>query len=298
MPMRAATWVARHVIRSRLSSLQDPAKAAADFDRAAAWLFKRPPFLCHLQEIVNAVPVHWISVGNVHSRRVILYFHGGVYMAGSGAGYSGMLGRLSKMTGLRVCAPDYRLSHQSPFPAAFDDARAVWDGLIAKGHDPSDIVLGGDSAGGGLMLALLSDLSLHGVVPAGCFAMSPWTDLTMTGESLSATSEAVLPVARMNDAVENYMGAQDPADPRASPLFAEFKDVPNVCIQVGHGEALLDDARRMAQLLQSKGSDVSLHILDTDFHVFQILDGWIPEARTALKQIADFVQSSFVSDKR
>uniref|UniRef100_UPI00404891CF alpha/beta hydrolase n=1 Tax=Yoonia sp. TaxID=2212373 RepID=UPI00404891CF len=148
LALRMATWGARRFVRPMLAKTGTAEKADASFARAAKVMFRTPPFMCHLTETVAGRTVHWISVGAARPRKIILYFHGGAYLSGSGATHRGMLGRIAKLSGVRVCAPDYRLLQEAPFPAAFDDAVAGWDMLIARGYDPRDIILGGDSAGG------------------------------------------------------------------------------------------------------------------------------------------------------
>ncbi len=287
-------WL-RYAVRPVLGRARSPERQARAFDRIAPRLFPGPPFICHLTDRAGDLRLHWISVGRPDPRRVIFYLHGGAFIVGSGTAYRGLLGRIAKLTGLRVCAPDYRLLQDTPFPAAFDDAVRAWDALLAKGYRPSDIVLGGDSAGGGLMLALLVRLCARGTRPAACFAMSPWTDMTLCGDSLRSREEVLLPVGRMPELVERYLQGAAIDDPRASPLFARFDTPPPVLIQVGGGEALLDDARRMADVL---GGAALLRVWDDVPHVWQMFDGYIPEARAALREIADFVQTSFVMASR
>ncbi len=140
-------WL-RYAVRPVLGRARSPERQARAFDRIGPRLFRGPPFICHLTERAGDLRLHWISVGRPDPRRVILYLHGGAFIVGSGVAYRGLLGRIAKLTGLRVCAPDYRLLQDAPFPAAFDDAVGAWDALLAKGYRPSDIVLGGDSARG------------------------------------------------------------------------------------------------------------------------------------------------------
>ena len=287
-------WL-RYCVRPVLRFARSPERQAWAFDRVGPWLFPGPPFICHLIEQTGNLRLHWVTVGRPQPRRVILYLHGGAYIVGSGKAYRGLLGRIAQLTGVRVCAPDYRLLQQAPFPAAFDDALQAWDALLAKGYRPADIVLGGDSAGAGLMLALLARLCQRGTRPAGCFAMSPWADLTLSGASLQSDGEVMLPVSRMPEVVARYLQGAAPEDPRASPLFARFDAPPPVLIQVGSDEALLDDARRMADVL---GHAAQLRIWEDVRHVWQFFDGYIPEARAALHEMADFVQTSFAMASR
>ncbi len=285
----------RFFVRPMLGLSKSPTRAKRAFDLLGPRLFRGPPLICHLQEALNDLTLHWVSVGPVEPRRVILYLHGGAYFAGSGTAYRGLLGHISKLTGVRVCAPDYRLLQDAPFPAAFDDALAAWGALIAKGYRPKDIIIGGDSAGGGLMLALLAHLVAQGDHPCAAFAMSPWTDLTLSGPSLQTKSEVLLPVPRMEEVVDRYLCGADRADPRASPLFAQFAGAPRVLIQVGSNEALRDDAVRMADVL---GGAATLKIWEDVPHVWQMFVGYIPQARAALMEIARFVQASFERDSR
>ncbi|WP_291838140.1 alpha/beta hydrolase [Limimaricola sp.] len=288
----------RRVGKPQLRRTRTPEDAARNFDRAARHWFRVPPYTLHLVDDQGAVPLHWISSGPVARGRVILFLHGGAYLSGSPRTHLGLHARLARLTGAEVCAPDYRLLQTAPFPAAFDDACAAWDALMTRGYRPENIVLGGDSAGGGLMLALLAELTRRGTPPAGAFALSPWVDLTLSGDSLRAAPEAILPVERMAEVVQYYLHGAEPADPRASPLFANFAAPPPVLIQVGSEEALRDDATRMATHLRAAGGEVTLEVWPDVPHVWQILDGWLPEARQALIRLADFVQTSLDSVSR
>jgi acetyl esterase/lipase len=193
--------------------------------------------------------------------------------------------------------PDYRLLQVAPFPAAFDDALAAWDHL-RRGRAASDIVLAGDSAGGGLALAVLAHVLERGERPAGVVVFSPWTDLTLSGESLASAREVLLPVERMAEVAGQYLAGAEAGDPRASPSFAEFREPPPLLIQVGSGEALRDDSERMAARLRAAGGAVDLRVWDDCPHVWQLFDGWVPEARAALREAAGFVQTSLASARR
>jgi monoterpene epsilon-lactone hydrolase len=286
--------------RPRLARTTTPEEGARDFERAARHLFRVPPLTCHLTGQIGQTRVHKITAGPVPDDRVILYLHGGAYFAGSGATHLGLLARLSRLTGLGVIAPDYRLLQDAPFPAALDDARTVWQHLVATGIDPDKIVLGGDSAGGGLALALLAELTQASTPPAALFAFSPWTDLTMSGDSIASMGpqDVILPVHRMAEVASVYLGGAATADPRASPLFADFVAPPPVLIQVGSHEALLDDSRRMATRLRDAGGEVTLEVWAKTPHVWHLFDGYLPEARAALRTAAGFIQSSLASASR
>ena len=163
---------------------------------------------------------------------------------------------------------------------------------MRQGWAPGRIILGGDSAGGGLALALLAELCDRGTPPAGLIAFSPWTDLTLSGPSLiaHAASDPLLPAARIREVIALIQGALPASDPRLSPLSARFKNPPPVLIQVGSDEILLDDALRMAEALRAAGGPVTLQVAPLAPHVWQIFDGWIPEARQSLREAARFAR--------
>lgn len=288
--LAALRLVLRWFVRPRLARVVTPDAARADFDRFARYL-PAPPFLLDLPGR-QAPHLHRITAGPVVDHAVILWFHGGAYVAGSPVTHAGMLGRLSRLSRLAVHAPVYRLAPEHPAPEAFDDARAAHARLMAGGWAPGQVILGGDSAGGGLALALLADLCARGLRPAGLVAFSPWTDLAMTGDSLRthAAADPLLPAARMEEAVAMIRGDLPPGDPRLSPLYARYDAPPPVLIQVGDDEILLDDSRRMADVLRAAGGEVRLEVWPCAPHVWQIFDGWLPEARAALRQAAAFAR--------
>ncbi|GGB20213.1 alpha/beta hydrolase [Allosediminivita pacifica] len=279
----------RHTARPRLARTPTPEVAARDMERGARFLFRPPPFLRH---VVRPGGMHWFSQGPCAPRRVILWFHGGGYVAGSPRTHRAMLGRLSRLAGVEVCAPDYRLAQEARFPAAVEDARAAWERLMAEGYRPEDVVIGGDSAGGGLAAGLLAWLCQRGTPPAGAVLFSPWTDLTLSGASLTenAEADALLPVGRIGELAEIWLGEADPADPRASPLWADFPTPPPVFIAWSQTEILRDDAARLADRLEQAGSEVRRMVHPVAPHVWPYFLGWFPEARQTLRRAAVFVR--------
>ncbi|NHX27833.1 alpha/beta hydrolase, partial [Escherichia coli] len=201
-------------------------------------------------------PVTWAQGPGAMSDAVILYFHGGGYVMGSARTHRAMLATLSEMAGVPACLPDYRLGPEHPFPAAFDDAVAAYRGLLARGFRGDQIILGGDSAGGGLALALLAEICRAGMPqPLMSFAFSPLTDLTMTSASLrdNARREVMLPPERMAELPRDYLNGADPRDPRVSPLYGRFDGAGPVYLTSSTHEILLDDSRNMAARLQEQG---------------------------------------------
>ena len=298
--LRLNVALMRWFVKPLLRRTGTPEKAARDFEVLARWMFRPPPLTCHVVQMAGPLRLHRISIGPTAPRRVVLYLHGGAFLSGSGRSHSGLMARLSLLSGVEFCAPDYRLLQDAPFPAAFDDAVTAWHALMDLGYAPQDVVLGGDSAGGGLALALMAHLTAMGQRPAAAFAFSPWTDLTLQGESIARLGPAdpIIPVERMAEVVGLYLAGADPRDPRASPLFAALSDPPPVFLQVGSTEALLSDSTRFADHLRAAGGQVDLQIWPAAPHVWQILDGWVPEARAALTEVAGFIQTSFAKASR
>ena len=265
------------------------------FERWGRLFSRPPPGLMRLVRHHHGLEWHWISAGPAVAGRVILYFHGGAFVAGSPATHAAMLGRLARLAGTEVCAPRYPLAQEAPFPAAPAAALAAWEGLRTLGYAPSDIVIAGDSAGGGLAAGLLAQLLGRGERPAGMLLFSPWADLVLTGESLARNGpgDPILPVERIGEILALYLAGADPADPRASPVLADYPDAPPALIQAGAEEALLSDAERLAARLREGGGAVTLELWAGCPHVWQLTDGWLPEARLALRRAATFTGACF-----
>ncbi|MCB4456050.1 alpha/beta hydrolase fold domain-containing protein [Leisingera sp. McT4-56] len=282
------TWM-RYGMKPVLQLTSNPELARRVFEAFAPRLYPALPFT-RLQRRPAPVPLKLVSCGQVRRGQIILFLHGGAYLAGSARAYQGMLSRLSRASGLEIAVPDYRLLQQAPFPAAYEDARAAWVYLRQRGYAARDILLAGDSAGGGLALALLAGLLEEGERPAGLAAFSPWCDLTLSGASIQSNRnrDVIIPAGRMKEVVDQYLAGADPADVRASPLFARFPDPPPVLIQAGDSEVLLSDAQRMAQLLEASGGEVRFSLWQDVPHVWQFMAGHLPEGQAALEEAAAF----------
>lgn len=279
--------------------LAHAAKPEANRDlmiRGARRVFRAPPFALYREtRLTPDIRALWVcarpATRPVAPDRIVLYIHGGGFIAGAPETHAPMLARLGWLSGVEICAPEYRLSPEHAFPKALEDVRAAWDALVTRGYRPEHIVLAGDSAGGNLALALLADLCAEAQRPAGLVAIAPLTDFTFQGASMrdNEARDAMLPARRRDDVATWYLAGADPTDPRASPFFAKFDAPPPVLLQYAETEILRDDARRMAEVLRTAGGAVNEHAWPDAPHVFQIFDGWVPEARESLREIADFV---------
>ena len=257
-----------------------------------------PPFEGVSLDTVDAdgVPAEWVVVPGNEESRVILYFHGGGYNAGSLATHRDLVSRLAKETGRRILAADYRLAPEHPFPAAVEDAITVYSWLLNdQGIPPDRIVVGGDSAGGGLTLAALVKLKEEGIpMPQAAFCLSPWTDLTVTGESITAKAGEdpfIEPEALRYLAAQYLQQGTDPKNPLASPLYADLTGLPPLLIQVGERECLLDDSRRLAEKASQAGVDVTIDVWEGMIHVFQSFAPVAPEGKAGIRRIAEYLNA-------
>ena len=244
--------------------------------------------------MVGGVPAYWLAAGAADPSRVVLYLHGGSYAAGGLATHRDITGRLSRAGSCRVLLLLYRLAPEHPFPAPVEDALAAYRALLLSGVDPARLVLVGDSAGGGLALALLMALrDAHEPLPAGAVVMSPWTDLASTAPSLrtKADIDPWLVAESVPREAAVYLAGADPRDPLASPLYGDLSGLPPLLVHVGEDEILLDDAVRVAEEARRAGVLTTLKVWPGMWHVFQLFAGQIADARIALDEIGRFIKA-------
>lgn len=225
---------------------------------------------------------------------VILQLHGGGYMVAVRNAYyvfAGLYNEVSK--GCNVLTPDYRVAPEHPYPAALEDALASYQWLLDKGYYGEQIIVAGDSAGGGLAMALCMYLKDHHMpMPGGVIAMSPWTDLTASGESYTTNYEKDPLFGNTKESliyVNDYAGDHDKMDCYISPLFGDFRGFPPMLIQVGSLEMLLSDSVSVAAKARQQGIRVRLSIYEGMFHVFQMAYLNIPESKKAWAEVGKFI---------
>lgn len=268
----------------------------ADWDA----LFEGADIAATIEELVaGGVAAQWVSAPGARDDRAVLYFHGGGFQIGSTTSHRELMANISAAAGCRVLGVDYRRAPEHPFPAALADADAAYEWLLAQGFVSARIVLAGDSAGANLALgAMLSLRDAGRPLPAAAVLLSPWTDLTASGESYETRADAdpihqrpmIVAMAR------SYLGgAADARDPRASPLFADLHGLPPLLIQVGDRETVLSDSTRLAEKARAAGVEVELKVWAGMIHVFQQFPGELAEAREALRAIGAFVKSQLES---
>ena len=241
---------------------------------------------------VNGVPAEWISAPESQEGRVVLYLHGGGYLFGSARTHRVMLAHLARAAKARVLALDYRLAPEIPFPAPVEDSVSAYRWLLSQGIAPEKMVIGGDSAGGGLTVAALVALRHVGEpMPAAGVCISPWADMEATGQSYTTNAEADPSVSKENilKIAEVYMDGKNPKAPLASPIHADLTGLPPLLLQVGGIEVLLDDSIMLKSRAKEAGVPVEMEVWDDMPHVWHHFAPILPEARKAIARIGEFV---------
>ena len=239
----------------------------------------------------GGVPAEWIYTPEAAQDRVLMYLHGGGYMIGSMRTHRVPLSRLSRASGARVLGLDYRLAPENPFPAALHDSMAAYRWLLAQGIKPKNIVIGGDSCGGGHSIATMVALRYWGEpLPAAGISHSGWTDLANTGDSFitKAEEDPLIDKRMVDNMAAAYLGDRDRTTPLASPFYADLSGLPPLLVQVGSAEVLLDDSIKFAERAKKAGVDVTLEVWDDMPHVWQVFAPILPEAQEAIDHCGEF----------
>jgi acetyl esterase/lipase len=246
---------------------------------------------------VGKVPVEWVVARDADPEVRLLYLHGGGFVSGSGGFYLALAAHISAAAKCAVLLPDYRLAPEHPFPAGLEDCIAAHEWIRANGPSgpgPARATfIAGDSAGGGLTLSTLLALrDRRRPLPSGGIPLSPAADFTLASESLKTVDDPIISARTMPQFRDLYLGKGDPRNPLASPVFGDYRGVPPLLIQVGEHEMLRDDAIRVADKARSDGARVRLEVWPGMFHVFQSHEPPLPEAREAIRHMADFMRST------
>lgn len=250
---------------------------------------------------IDDIHAEWISPSGADSDKVVLHLHGGGYVTGGIDSHQAMCILMAQTLKMNVILPEYRLAPEHRFPAALEDALKTYRWLLGRGCKSSNVILSGDSAGGGLALATV--LSLRDdkePLPALVICLSPWADLTHTGQShiANADSESVLTTDVLKEWALAYTDEASLRNPLVSPVYADFHNFPPLLIQVGSDEILLDDARTLADKARADGVDVTLKIWDGMFHAWQVLGRLIPESKKAFEEMQQFMNAHISSSQR
>ena len=289
----------RHTVKKHLSNTEltprEIARTRARMDRTGRTAGARKASkVNHETAQLGGVALSWTEPKGAaeRPRPVILHMHGGAYVVGSSDAYRPFAANLALAADARVGVLDYSLAPEAPYPAAANDAMAAYRALLQQGVPAQRIVISGDSAGGNLALVTLLKIKEARLpTPAGGILLSPWTDLTGSGESVTsnAQKDPMLPGARLPEAAHLYAGDNDLRNWRISPLFGDYHGLPPLTIHCGSSEILLDDSRRVAACAREAGVDVRLKVWPEAPHVFPAFADVLPEGKAALAEIAHWL---------
>ena len=240
---------------------------------------------------INGISGEWITPSNANTKQVLLYLHGGGYVLSTPHIHRVLVGRLARAVGCRAFMPEYSLAPENPFPAALGDVLTVYRGLVMMGHHPSQIVVAGDSAGGGLVMALLIRLRDEGQsLPTAACLISAMLDCTFSDSTISELqkSDPFLRITDISNMAKHYYGIHDPSDPLISPIFADLHGLPPLLIYAGEYEILRAESIRFSEKAHNAGVDVTHKIWKGMIHAFPLFAGFIPEGKIAIAEISKF----------
>ena len=241
----------------------------------------------------GGVTSEWVTAESASDSRVVLYLHGGGYIIGSPRTHRPLMAELSQASKGRVLGLDYRLAPEHPFPAPVEDSVAAYRWLLSEGYDPARIAVAGDSAGGGLTVAMMVQARYLGLpMPGAAVCISPWVDMEGLGESMETRAAADPMVGKENLMVsaKTYLGGSNPRAPLAAPLYADLRGLPPMLIQVGDAEVLLDDSTRLAGIAREAGVEVEMDVWDDMIHVWHLFAPILPEGKQAISQAGEFIK--------
>lgn len=277
----------------RLDPNADPRLLRQRLDRLIE-RFNRPLRHARAEPLdVEGIAAEWVVPDTEIPGRFLLYLHGGGYIFCNPRTHRSIVSNMARAARTRALVIDYRLAPEHPFPAAVEDTLKAYRWLLSQGADPASIAIAGDSAGGGLSLALLLALRDKGEpLPAGAALLSPWTDLAASGWThvTHARLDPMLGLDGLLLAARHYLQGAVPTDPLASPLFGRLEGLPPLAIHVGDREILLDDSLRLAEKARAAGVAVDLKVWHGLPHVFQAAS-FLPEARLSLGQLGEFLDA-------
>jgi len=253
-----------------------------------------PDIIFTEKTVIRNISVEWVSMKNSSKQNIILYFHGGGFNQGSTITHRKLAAYIVKAAHVPILMHNYPLTPENPYPAALVSSEQIYSYLLENGYQPENIILGGDSSGGGLALALTLLLKDKKVpLPKGVFLLSPMVDFTLSGDTLKTNEEKdpLLFVEDLQITVNRYIAKESPFNPLISPIFGDLRGIPPMFIQVGSDELLLSDSTRLAELARASQTDVQLSVWEGMWHVFQVWVSEIPEASESIESIARFTQT-------
>ncbi len=287
----------RHLLQGRLKKeVFDFNTSIADFralcEKGAGKYSKIPKEITIKEQIIEGIKSEWLIPENTDSEKIILYAHGGGYVSGSCSDHRGFVSKFAKNTGVTNLIYEYRLAPENPFPAAIDDSIKIYQWILSSGFKPANILIAGESAGGGLCLAILLALKeLNITLPAAAIAISPWTDLTCSSDSYRTKHKvSVAPLNSWTVFSKYYVGDNQATSPLISPLFGDLKGLPPIFVNSGVDDELFEDGKKFCLKAKSAGVDITFKPGIGMVHCYPLLAPMFPEATVAMNEIVDFIK--------
>lgn len=242
--------------------------------------------------LLAGMKAEWLIPAGADKEKVILYTIGGGYISGTCNDHRTLVAKVAQTSGIAVLMFDHRLAPEHPFPAALEDALTAYRWILEQGTTPENIVIMGESAGGGLCLATLLAVRDQGLpLPAGAVALSPWTDLKLTGDSYRTKANVCISPPGMSTVCSKYyVGDHDPTEPWISPLYGDLHGLPPLFINVGDYETMRDDSTRFAAKAKAAGVDTTLMVGKKMIHCYPLMAPMFPEATQALEEVCHFIK--------
>jgi epsilon-lactone hydrolase len=267
-------------------------KFREDCEKGAARYAKIPKDIQIKKQTIEGIKSEWLIPSGANSEKLILYVHGGGYVSGSCSDHRGFVSKFAQFTGVTNLIFEYRLAPENTFPAALDDSVKIYRKLLSLGYKPENILMAGESAGGGLCLATLLALKEKNIpLPVAAVAISPWTDLTCSGESYKTKNRySPAPLNSWNVFSNHYCGNIPANHPLISPLFGDLKGLPPLFINSGVNDELFDDGRNFSLKAKKAGVDVTFRAGENMIHCYPLLAPMFSEATEAMNEIVEFVK--------
>jgi len=295
LALRLVKMILRLTFKKKVRDLGKTLKLRKTWERFAYFLHIAPGVTC-APFTHPSCPAEWL-IPEKQPLATLLYLHGGAYCLGSRKTHRAFLSHLCHLTNTRILSFDYRLAPEHPFPAALNDAIEMYHWL-RKQMGPSSIYIAGDSAGGGLALALLLALKKEAApLPKGVICFSPWIDLTHQGKTLKTNqkTDPLLYAPSLPVIAKAYIGNEDPSHPHLSPLYGNWHNLPPLFVQAAQEEILLSDSLRLYDKVKNSKGAITLEIWKNRFHAWPYFASFLPEAREAILHVKSFLEENEAS---
>lgn len=263
-----------------------------DCEKGAARYAKLPAGVEVKPDDIDGIKAEWLIPSGSNPEKVIMYVHGGGYVSGSCSDHRGFVSKFAAFTGVSNLVYEYGLAPENPYPAAVEDSVRVYRWLLTSGFKPGNIIIAGESAGGGLTLAILLYLRDHNIpLPKAGVAISPWTDLTCSGETYQTKNKvSPAPLNSWHVFAKHYAGENPLTLPYISPLFGDLNGLPPLFINSGMDDELFDDGRLFAEKAMAAGVDVTFRAGEKMLHCYPLLAPMFPEATEAMDEMVAFIK--------